>query len=150
MGGLAWGFSLSFTLPSPRSTGRPRPNLLGGEFRVDDPVEPVKGLVGNPGFHASAGEVWASAAETMTAFQRLFTLRASWLGWQEVYHARRTADCDARPRPAAEFSTVTAFFGRRTPAAGVPTAGEVSGTLYPFRSNLTGCDGGGVVSERRH
>src|SRR5512144_2051670 len=22
--------------------------------------------------------------------------------------------------------------------------------MYPFRSNLTGCDGGGVVSERRH
>jgi hypothetical protein len=22
--------------------------------------------------------------------------------------------------------------------------------VYPFRSNLTGCDGGGVVFERRH
>src|SRR5512135_1277704 len=29
-------------------------------------------------------------------------------------------------------------------------AGRVVHVLYPFRSNLTGCDGGGVVSERRH
>jgi CRISPR-associated protein (Cas_Cas5) len=27
---------------------------------------------------------------------------------------------------------------------------ERTAEVYPFRSNLTGCDGGGVVSERRH
>ena len=36
-------------------------------------------------------------------------------------------------------------------ACGPPRArGERQNYMYPFRSNLTGCDGGGVVSDRRH
>jgi succinate dehydrogenase/fumarate reductase flavoprotein subunit len=40
-------------------------------------------------------------------------------------------------------------------SSGSFTEGKIAGKsavayVYPFRSNLTGCDGGGVVSERRH